>query len=181
MTNLIVMSFENEARAIEASHKLLDLDSFGDISIFEKAMVKKDANGHTSVLQSDTTDGLRTISGMSLGTIVGALGGPVGMFVGLLTGTLTGAILDSVHIDFDENFVSKVTDRLKPHTVAIIAEISEDDPGLLDSTFERFGATVVRSNVDYVHDEYNDHQVEEFDKQITEERAKVKLAVNSEK
>ncbi len=181
MTNLIVMNFDSEAKAIEASHKLIELESFGDISIFEKGIIKKDAFGEISVQQSETTDGLRTVSGMALGTLIGALGGPVGALVGMLTGTMTGAVLDADHVDFSESFVSKVTDHLQPGTVTLVAEISEDNPGLLDSVFEAYGTTVDRSNVDYEYDAYDDAQVEEFDKEIAEGRAEMKAAISSDK
>jgi hypothetical protein len=36
MTSLIVASFQYEAQAVQGSHKLLELESYGDISIFEK-------------------------------------------------------------------------------------------------------------------------------------------------
>jgi uncharacterized membrane protein len=181
MTNLIVMSFPNEAQAIAASHKLIELESFGDISIYEKGMIKKNAYGDMSVLQSDTTEGLRTFSGMALGTVVGALGGPVGMMIGMLTGSLTGAILDVDHSDFSEDFVSKASNHLHPGSVAIIAEISEDDPSILDSVFAEYGANITRSDVDYAHDDYEDEQVAEFDKEIADERANIKSAATSEK
>src|SRR4030095_10764704 len=181
MTNLIVLSFNSEAQAIEASHKLIELESFGDISIFEKGIVRKDHFGNISVLQSETTDGLRTFSGMALGTVIGALGGPVGLLIGMLAGTVVGVALDSDHIDFSESFVSKVNDRLQPGNVALIAEISEDNPGLVDSVFEARGTTVYRSNVDYEYNEYEDSEIEEFDRQIAEDRKEIKTAVSSEK
>ncbi len=58
MTNLIVISFANETQAIEASHKLIELESFGDITVYEKVILKKHSNGDTSVIQTETTDGL---------------------------------------------------------------------------------------------------------------------------
>src|SRR4030095_8154038 len=141
MTNLIVMSFPSEAKALEASHKLIELESFGDITIFEKGIIKKGAFGDISVLQSDTTTGLRTVSGMALGTLIGALGGPVGILIGILAGTVTGVFLDIDHVDFSESFVSKVSHDLQPGTVALVAEISEDNPALLDDVFESHATT----------------------------------------
>jgi uncharacterized membrane protein len=175
------MSFPNEAQAVEASHKLIELESFGDISIYEKGMIRKNANGDMSVLQSDTTDGLRTFSGMAIGTVVGAFGGPVGMVIGMLTGTLTGALLDVDNADFSEDFVSKVSDRLQPGTVAIVAEIGEDDPSLLDSVFAAYGTSITRSDIGYEYDAYQDDEVEAVDKEIADERAKIKSAASSEK
>jgi len=41
MTNLVVVSFTNESQAIEASHKMIELESLGDITVYEKVIVKK--------------------------------------------------------------------------------------------------------------------------------------------
>jgi hypothetical protein len=35
MTKIIVVSFKEEAKAIKAMHKLIELESFGDISIYK--------------------------------------------------------------------------------------------------------------------------------------------------
>src|SRR6266404_2672768 len=128
MTNLVVISFKNESQAIDASYKLAELESFGDITVYEKVIVKKDADGKTNVIQTETSDGLRTLSGMALGTLVGAFAGPVGLVAGMLTGTLAGAALDSDYFNFSEDFESKVTNKIQPGTVAIIAEIYEESP-----------------------------------------------------
>ena len=181
MTNLIVISFKNESQAIEGSHKLVDLESFGDITVYEKVIVKKDSNGQASVLQAETSEGLRTLSGMAIGTLVGALAGPVGLMAGMVTGTLSGALLESDYFNFSEDFKTKVMDRVQPGTVSIIAEIYEDNPAFVDNAVTPLSATVFRSDVDYVYDEYVDDQIEELDEEIAAERAKIKSAVASEK
>jgi len=181
MTNLIVISFKNESQAIDSLHKLAELESFGDITVYEKVIVKKDSKGQTSVIQSDTSEGLRTLSGMALGTFIGAFAGPVGLLVGMMTGTLTGAALESDYFDFSEDFESKVMSRIQPGTVAIIAEIYEESPDFVDNAVAPFSATVLRSDVDYVYDEYVDDQIEELDEEIAAERAKIKSAAESEK
>ena len=66
-------------------------------------------------------------------------------------------------------------------TVAIIAEIYEDDPAFIDIAFDSLGATVFRSNVDYVHDQYVKNQVEKIGEKIAAERARIKSAAASEK
>jgi len=181
MSNLIVASFANETQAIAASHKLSELESFGDVTVYEKVIVKKSPGGETTVIQDETIDGMRLMSGVAIGTLVGALAGPVGLLVGMATGTITGAILESNYFDFSEDFSSKVTDKMQPGTVAIIAEIGEDSPDFVDSTLTPLGATIFRSDVDYEYSEYVDEQVDEFDDEIAAERAKFKSATAAEK
>jgi uncharacterized membrane protein len=181
MTNLVVLSFTNETQAIEASHKLTELESFGDISVYEKVIVKKEANGEVNVLQTNTTEGLRVLSGMALGTLVGALAGPVGVLAGAATGTLVGTMFEADYFDFSDDFGTKAVDQLQPGAVAIIAEIYEDDPAFVDNALAPLGATISRSDVDYVHDEFVDNQIEEIDEEIASERASLKSSVESDK
>jgi uncharacterized membrane protein len=182
MTNLIVASFPSEAQAIQASHKLVELESFGDITVYEKVILKKDSKGETTAIQTDTSDGLRTLSGMALGTMVGAIGGPVGLLIGMVSGTIAGAIVESDYFNFSDDFTSKVSNRIQPGTVAIIAEVYEQGPAFVDNAFGSLGATkVFRSNVDYVYDNYVDDQVEQFDEEISAERARIKSANAAEK
>src|SRR6266498_1826166 len=172
MTSLIVASFANEAQAVKGSHKLQELESFGDISIFEQVIVKKDSNGQITFLQDDTSDGLRTVGGMGIGTLVGAIAGPVGAVVGMMVGTLTGAVVDADRMDFEDDFGLKVTEHLQPGTVAIIAEIAEDGPAFVDTSLEPLGATIFRTDADDAYDYYEDDQLDEFDESIDAERAK---------
>jgi uncharacterized membrane protein len=181
MTNLVVVSFTNESQAIEASHKMIELESLGDISVYEKVIVKKEANGEVTVLQTNTTEGVRTLSGMAIGTLIGALAGPVGVLAGMATGTLVGTMFEAAYFDFSNDFGSKVVDQLQPGAVAIIAEIYEDGPAFLDNTLGPLNPTISRSDIDYVHDEFIDNQIEDIDEEIAAERASIKSAMESEK
>jgi len=127
MTNLIIASFSEEAAAIEASHKLNELETIGDITIYEIALIKKPAAGEPVVLQADdATDGLRTLSGAAIGGLIGTLAGPVGTIIGMLTGTLAGAVLEEDHYGFTEDFLAKAVGQLQPGSTAVIAEIDEE-------------------------------------------------------
>ena len=70
MTNLIIASFKQEAEAIEASNKLNELESIGDITIYERILVKKKEDGEAVILQTDTTEGQTALSGMAIGALI---------------------------------------------------------------------------------------------------------------
>lgn len=182
MTNLIIASFKEEAEAIEASHKLKELETIGDITIYEMAIIKKTTDGKVLVLEADDrTEGLRTLSGMTIGALVGALAGPVGLAVGMLTGTATGLVLEEDHYDLSEEFRTKALSQLEPGTIAIIAEIDEDSEIFVDSTLGPLGATIMRTDVDYLYDEQADEEMENLEEEIADERAKIKSASAAEK
>lgn len=181
MTNIIVVSFADETRAIEASHKLTELDSFGDISIYEKVMVRKKANGECEVLTGDNFEGWRTLAGMGVGSLLGLLGGPVGLVVGLYTGTVVGAMADMGHYDFADDFLTRTKDKLAAGTVSIIAEISEDNEAFVDASLKPFGAVITRSEVDVEFNQYVNDQIEKIEDDIAEERAALKTAIGNER
>jgi uncharacterized membrane protein len=181
MTNLIIASFMKEAQAIEASQKLNELDSLGDITVYEKVIVKKNTDGNTVVLQTDTTEGMRTLSGLAVGSLIGSLAGPVGLLVGMFTGTMTGAALESDYFNFSEDFTSKAVEQLQPGSLAIIAELEEDNNVFVDSALRSLSAKLLRTDVDYEYDKYSDEQIEAFDEEIATERAKIKAAAAAER
>jgi uncharacterized membrane protein len=181
MTNLIIAAFKEEAEAIEASQKLNELESIGDITIFELVVVKKNADGETVVLQSDTTEGLTTISGMAIGTLIGALAGPVGLVAGMFTGTVAGAALETEKYGFADDFISSAAGQLQPGMAAIIAEIEESDPVFVNSSLTPLGAVLTRSDVDYEYDKHSDEEIEELDEEVAAARAKLKSATDKEK
>ena len=181
MTNLIVASFNQEADAVEASRKLTELESLGDITVYEMIVVKKNPDGELVVLQADTTDGLATLSGMAIGTLVGALAGPVGLVLGMLTGTVAGAAVEADDYGFADDFLAKMTAQLAPGTSAVIAEVEEDDPEFIDSTLMLMGGGLTRTDVDYEATRYADAEMEEFDEDIAAARSKMRDAVSVEK
>lgn len=181
MTNILIASFEQEAQAIEASHKLSELESIGDITIYERVIIKKYPDETFEVLQAETAEGLRTFSGMALGTMIGALAGPVGMAVGMLSGTLTGAALEEDYFNFSESFGSKVINKMQSNTVAVIAEVDEDNTVFIDSTLSKMGATIIRTDVDYEYGEYTDEQIDALNEEIAAERANLKAAAEADK
>lgn len=181
MTNLIIASFSAEAQAIATAKKLTELESIGDITIYEHVMIKKDEKGEVAVLEQDVAEGSRTLTGMAIGGLIGVLGGPVGMLAGMLVGTITGVVWESDHYSFSQDFAGKVADELQPGMVAIIAEIDEDRKVFLDTYVKEAGGKLVRTDVDYEYDKISNEQLEAIDEQIAADRATLRAASLEEK
>ncbi len=181
MKNIIVVSFTDESKAIDAMHKLIELDSFGDIAIYEKILVRKRASGECEVLKEDSFGGWRTLTGMGVGSLLGMLGGPVGFVIGLYTGTAIGAIADMGHYDFSDDFIARTKDKLTAGTVSIIAEIDEDSNAFVDTSLKPFGAVISRSDVDFEYDKYVNVQIDKIEDDIAEQRAALKKAIGEDR
>ena len=181
MKNIIVVSFTDESKAIDALHKLDELESFGDISIYEKIMVRKKTYGEYEILKEDSFDGWRTLTGMGFGSLLGLLGGPVGLVIGLYTGTAIGAIADLGHYDFADDFIAKTKNKLAAGTVSIIAEIDEDSDAFVDTALKPFDAVITRSDIDFEFDNYANEQIDRIGDDIADQRAALKKAIGDDK
>lgn len=181
MRNIIVVSFKNETKAIDAMHKMIELDSFGDISIYEKIMVRKKVNGECEILKEDSFEGWRTLTGMGIGSLLGLLGGPVGFVIGLYSGTAIGAIGDLGHYEFADDFIAKTKNKLTPGTVSIIVKIDEDSTAFIDTSLKPFGAVISRSDVEFEFDNYVIQEIDMIEDDIAEQRAELKKAIGDDK
>jgi uncharacterized membrane protein len=181
MKNLILASFKEESAAIKALHKLHELESFGDISIYEQVMVRKNYDGKTEILKLDDDEGWRTLTGMGVGSLLGLFGGPVGFVIGLYTGTAIGAIADASNYDFEKDFIIKVEQKIAVGTVTIVAEMEEDSAVFVDNYLATLGAVISRSDVDVQFEKYVNEQIDEIEADIAADRAALKKAVGKER
>ncbi|WP_299107652.1 DUF1269 domain-containing protein [uncultured Winogradskyella sp.] len=182
MANIIVVSFKEETKAIEALHRIKELAVYGDITLYEHIMIRKKDNNQFEVLNDQTDgEGWRTLTGMAIGGLVGAFAGPVGFVVGLLTGSAAGAIWDVNHFDFENNFIKKVSAKMNVGTITIIAEVNEDSSVFIDDALKPFSSEIIRSEADLEYNDYMDEQVEDLEEEIEEQREKLKKATADEK
>jgi uncharacterized membrane protein len=181
MTNIIVVTFADAAQSASAAQKFRALETTGDITIFEMALLKKNPDGTVVVLKTDEQAGTGTLAGMAVGGLVGALAGPVGLLVGMFTGTLAGAAAEADYYDFSEDFGKNIADIMQPGTVALVAEIDEDNPITTNAVFLPFSVTVLRSDVDDVYGQYEEEQIEAIDNEVAAEREKIKTNVEEKK
>jgi uncharacterized membrane protein len=181
MKKIIVVSFPEETTAIEALHKLNELDSSGDISMYDKVLLRKNSNDEMEILKYDSGEGWRTLAGFTIGSLLGVLAGPVGFVIGMFAGTIAGGISEITHHDFAEDFGNKIKKRMTAGTVAIIAEIEEQSPGLIDSFMKPFGGHILRSGSIIDWDTYEQDQIDKIDEEIISAERELRITINAEK
>jgi len=158
MDRMLVVVFDNESKAYEGKKALMQLDIDGSISVYAHAVVVKNADGTTTVRESDDRGPLGTLVGTTLGSLIGLLGGPAGFAIGAAVGFLGGGTLDLDKARIGEDLVDDVAAVLLPNKAAVVAEIEEDWTSPVDTRMEAIGGTIFRralSEVKHtIHDEH---------------------------
>lgn len=143
--NFVVVTFDNEKNAIDASHKMQDLALRGDITLGYSLMLRKGPNGEIEALKKTSDDGKDTWGGMFIGMLVGMFFGPLGFLVSTLAGTAIGAGMDHSDEKFEDNFANKVKDKLAAGKIAIVAQCNESSPVFVDNAMKEIGGEVFRT------------------------------------
>ena len=158
MDRMVVVTFDDEKTAYDATKALKRIHDEGSIALYAAAVVAKDAEGKVSVKETADEGPLGTAVGMLSGTLVGLLGaaagaGPAGPVIalGMGVGAVIGAISDLNDLGIDTEFLNEVNAKLEPGKVAIVAECFETWMTPIDTEMERLGGTVFRRyRSDYV-------------------------------
>jgi uncharacterized membrane protein len=145
MDRVLVVVFDQVDKAFEARDALRSLDRDDDVlTVYAYAIIKKEPDGTCVVNDEHDREGLKTLLGISLGSLIGLLGGPTGVVVGSIAGTLTGITTDLDHARVSAEFVDDVSSELTPGKFALIAEINEDWTKWVDLRMEELGGALYR-------------------------------------
>jgi len=140
MHRIMVIVFDNEAEAEKGKNKLLQLDSEGSIGTYGYAVVGKKADGTVVLRQVDRHGTLSPFANSLLGSLCdSACPAPEP------GATQAGdPAADSNRNERDKDFVRDMTQVLLPNRVAIVAEVEEEWPPVLDRPMESIGGVVFR-------------------------------------
>ena len=156
--NVLVVTFgedpENDRNAYQALTDLKQLDSQDQIKITGAAVITRDGDGRVDV-KSDVGEDpyVGTASGGVLGLLVGIIGGPLGMLLGGAYGMLVGSLFDIDEVDTTESVLGEISKQVKPARTALLAEVTEQSPEVIDAAMARLGAEVLRRPTIDVEDE----------------------------
>lgn len=171
MERMLVVVFDDESKAYEASRALNQLDAEGSITIHGESVITKNADGTVTVKQADGDFPIRTVGGTAIGSLVGLLGGPVGVGVGALAGSLAGSISDLYVAGVDSDFLDEVSDTLTPAKHAVVADISEEWVTPVDTRMEALDGLVFRTTRKTFEDDQRARDVAELKTEINDLKA----------
>jgi uncharacterized membrane protein len=147
--NVLVVTFgedpANDRNAYQALTDLKQLDSQDQIKITGAAVVTRDADGRVeekSEVGEDPYAG--TASGGLIGLLIGIIGGPLGMLLGGAYGMLVGSLFDINEVDTTESVLGEISKQVEPGRTALLAQVTEQSPDVIDAAMARLGGEVLR-------------------------------------
>jgi uncharacterized membrane protein len=154
MENVLAVNFADDANAYEALTKLKELDSQGQLALAGAAVVVRGEDGSIEIKDEVGDIGYTgTATGGVVGLIIGILGGPLGVLLGGATGVLIGSLFDLDDADEAESVLGDISRSARVGHTALLAEVSEQSPEVVDAAIERLDGTIVRRSVEDVEAE----------------------------
>ena len=156
--NVLVVTFgedpENDKNAYQALTDLKQLDSQDQIKVAGAAVVTRDVDGRVEVKSETGEDPyVGTASGGVIGLLLGIIGGPLGVLLGGTYGMLVGSLFDIDDVETTESVLGEISKQVQPTRTAVLAQVTEQSPDVIDSAMARLGGEIMRRPVVDVEDE----------------------------
>jgi uncharacterized membrane protein len=156
--NVLAVTFgdnpENDNNAYQALTDLKQLDSQGQIKIAGAAVITRDPDGRVEV-KSEVGDNpyQGTAAGGLIGLLVGIIGGPLGVLLGGSYGLLVGSLFDIDDVETTESVLGDISKQVQPSRTALLAQVTEQSPEVIDTAMARLGGEIMRRPVADVEEE----------------------------
>jgi uncharacterized membrane protein len=156
--NVLAVTFgddpENDKNAYQALTDLKQLDSQGQIKIAAAAVITRDPDGRVEV-KSQVGDNPYggTATGGLIGLLIGIIGGPLGVLLGGSYGLLVGSLFDIDDVETTESVLGDISKQVQPSRTALLAEVTEQSPEVIDTAMAHLGGEVMRRPVADVEEE----------------------------
>jgi uncharacterized membrane protein len=146
MSDLIVMTFENETDASEALASLRSVEHAAALRIDDSAVIVKAADGGVSVKNEvDSATKTGAVAGGALGLLAFFVFPIAGIAAGAAGGAVVGHLLDR---RVDADFVRDVSASLAPGTSALFVLVRDEQPAALVGALGKFRGKVYQTTLD---------------------------------
>jgi uncharacterized membrane protein len=153
--NVISVSFDPDSNAYTALTELKQLDSQGQLNLEAAAVVERRGDDGQIVVKDQVgdTEFAGTATGGFLGLLIGILGGPLGVLLGGTYGLMVGSLVDLSEVEDTESVLSQISASVQPGHAALLAQVTEQSPEVVDTAMTNLGGTVLRRSVEDVEAE----------------------------
>lgn len=147
MSNIIVITFDNEDEAKQVRKALKEVEHGGYLSLDDSAIVVRDQGGKYHV-HNELDRGVKVgaLGGGFLGLLLGVMFAPIG---GLLIGAAAGGLIGSAFdLGISKKFIKDVEASMEPGTSALFVVVREADPTMALAALKPFKGEVYHTSLD---------------------------------
>ncbi len=146
MSDLVVIGFDNEHKALEMKAELVKLQKEYLIDMEDVVVVTKDENEKVKLHQAVNLTAVGAVGGSFWGLLIGALflNPLLGAAVGAGAGALSGKLSD---IGIDDTFMTELGKTFQPGTSALFVLIRKATPDKVFEKLKGFGGKVIQTSL----------------------------------
>jgi len=171
MERMLVVVFDDEAKAQEGSRALQGLGEDSIIAVHASRVVTKDPDGTITPIKTYEALPEGTMGATAVGSLIGMFGGPVGLAVGAASGFVIGATTDLARARVANDFVGDVEQMLRPGRSAVVAAIDEESGDPVNARMTACGGSVLRRDLSDVWDSEYEQDVAAIETDIARTKA----------
>ncbi len=147
MSNILVITFEDENQAMSVLHSLKTLQQHDMLNLDDAAVIVKNAEGKVNI-KNMTEYGVK--AGAALGGLAGLiLGSILFPIAGIAIGAAGGALIGKTFATgVDKQFITEVKDSLHPGNSAILFIVRNENVGMLITALEPYSGKIYQSSFD---------------------------------
>ncbi len=145
MDSVVVVTVPDAEVGREVVRALEALGAHHGSHLHAAALVERTADGRVTVLEAEEDPSWgATAAGTTIGLVLGVLTGPIGLLVGGATGATVGSLVDIAGEEDSWAIVTSVVRAVPAGKAAVVAVVTESDPGVLDDAATAVGGDVLR-------------------------------------
>jgi uncharacterized membrane protein len=151
MDELLVALFDNQERAREAARLLHERHAGGCLSMYALAIVVRAPNGAGLAPSEPVSAGKGAAApavAAAVGALVSLLGGAIPAVLRTVRSGLVSAVSELSRAGLDSRFLERISHDLRPGGAAVIAEVEEANPLLLDARIAALGGHAFRHRLE---------------------------------
>jgi uncharacterized membrane protein len=147
MSNILVITFEDENQAMAVLKSLKNLQHEDMLKLDDAAVIVKDKEGKVQIKNMAESD---VKTGAAIGGVIGlAVGSILFPIAGIALGAAGGALVGkSLGNGVDKKFVKEVTEAIKPGNSAILFLVAHENTGMLIAALEPYSGKIYQSSFD---------------------------------
>jgi uncharacterized membrane protein len=151
MDELLVALFDSDARARQCARLLTECHAEGSLSVYALAIVARAPNRAGLTASQPVPQGKVAAApavAAAVGVLVSLMGGPVPAVLRTVRSGLVSTVSEIYRAGLNAWFLERILRDLQPGGAAVIAEVEEDRPPMLDARIAALGGHAFRHHLE---------------------------------